>query len=145
MEKGVDLFSHTQKIFDIGEVDITSYSPLAMAYIGDGVYELIIRTVIITKHNATLDKMHKMASRYVKAVTQSEIINLIKEELSENEQSIFKRGRNAKSASMAKNATMAEYRAATGFEALIGYLYLTDKLNRAIEIVKLGIDKLDNK
>jgi len=145
MEKGVDLFSHTQKVFDIGEVDITSYSPLAMAYIGDGVYELIIRTLIITKHNATLDKMHKMASRYVKAVTQSEIINLIKEELSENEQAIYKRGRNAKSASMAKNATMAQYRSATGFEALIGYLYLTNKLDRAIEIVKLGIDKLDNK
>lgn len=145
MEKGIDLFSHTQKVFDIKEVDMTSYSPLAMAYIGDGVYELIIRTVILTKHNATLDKMHKMASQYVKAVTQSEIINLIKEDLSEQEQSIYKRGRNAKSASMAKNATMAEYRSATGFEALIGYLYLTKQLDRAIEIVKLGTDRLNNK
>ena len=143
MEKGVDLFAETKKAFNIGEVDITSYSPLALAYIGDGVYELVIRTVIVTKYHATPDKMHKTSSKYVKAVTQANIVNLLKDDLSEKEMSIYKRGRNSKSSSMAKNATMAEYRAATGFEALIGYLYLTGNLERAIELIQLGIEKFE--
>ena len=143
MEKDVDIFKHTLKVFDVEKIDIKTISPLAMAYIGDGVYEMVIRTYILTKFNGTLDKMHKKSSQYVKAVTQSSIINSIIENLSEKEQWIYKRGRNAKSASVAKNATMAEYRAATGFEALIGYLYLTGELKRAIEIIKMGFDKLD--
>ncbi len=143
MEKDVDIFKHTLKVFDVEKIDIKTISPLAMAYIGDGVYEMVIRTYILTKFNGTLDKMHKKSSQYVKAVTQSSIINSIIENLSEKEQRIYKRGRNAKSASVAKNATMAEYRAATGFEALIGYLYLTGELKRAIEIIKMGFDKLD--
>jgi ribonuclease-3 family protein len=145
MEKSIDLLEKIRSEFDIKEVNITSYSPLALAYIGDGVYEIIIRTVIVTKYNSSVDKMHKLSSKYVKAVTQAEIVNLIKEDLSEKELAVYKRGRNTKTSSMAKNATMAQYRSATGLEALIGYLYLTGKTSRAIELVKKGIRKYHEK
>lgn len=115
------------------------YSPLVYAYIGDAVYEVIIRTIVVNRGNCPVNKMHRASSGLVKASAQAELIQLIMEELTEEEQSIYRRGRNAHSATMAKNATVKDYRAATGFEALIGYLYLNGRKERLIELVAAAL------
>ena len=116
-----------------------SYSPLTLAYIGDGVYELIIRTILVKKGNCPVNRLHKKASSLVKAAAQSAIIEKIEEELTQEEHDIYRRGRNAHSPTMAKHATMADYRRATGFEALMGYLYLKEDYERMITLVRKGI------
>lgn len=143
MEKSIEHWlSYLEEQFDLREVDIKTYSPLVLAYIGDAIYDVIIRTVLVKMGNCPPNKLHKRASQLVKASTQSEMVEQLKEELTEEEMQVYKRGRNAKSASMAKNASMAEYRRATGFEALIGYLYLKKEMERIIDLIKLGLDKI---
>ena len=117
--------------------DICSYSPLTLAYIGDAVYELIIRSMIVTEGNAPVNKMHKRSSSLVKAETQAEYIKYMLENelLNEEEMRIYKRGRNAQSYTKAKNASVTDYRMATGFEALVGYLYLSGQNERMLELV----------
>ena len=132
-----------KEAFQISQVDPKGYSPLALAYIGDGVYELMIRTILVSKKDMQVQKYHKKASDLVKAKTQANMIHAIAEELTEEEMAVYKRGRNAKSYTMAKNATVSDYRAATGFEALIGYLYLKEDLIRAIELVKIALERKD--
>lgn len=124
------------------EVDVNSYSPLALAYIGDAAYELVIRSLIMNRGNVQVNKMHKKAAGLVKAEAQANFYKLIAEELSEEETAIYKRGRNAKSVTMAKNATMQDYRMATGFEALMGYLYLTERFERMAELIGHGLRKM---
>ena len=92
--------------------------------------------------NTQVKKLHQRASRLVKASAQSAMIETLKPYLTEEEMSVFKRGRNAKAATMAKNATMSDYRRATGFEALMGYLYLTDQYCRMIDLIKMGLEAL---
>lgn len=117
------------------------YSPLALAYIGDGVYELYVRTRVIEEHpNLPAHKLHLHTVKYVKAHAQSQSIEMLLPELSEEETAVYKRGRNAKSATMAKNATMVDYRRATGFEALIGYVYLTGDTERLNALMKKAYD-----
>lgn len=127
--------------FELPDVDIRTYSPLVLAYIGDGIYELIIRTILVDKGNRQANALHKKASSFVKASAQSAMILALQEELSEEELKVYKRGRNAKTVSMAKHATMHDYRHATGFEALMGYLYLTGQMERMIDLVKLGMER----
>ena len=115
------------------------FSPLALAYIGDAVYELIIRTKVINHGSVQVNKMHKKSAGLVKAETQADLIKVLEPQLTEEEHRIYKRGRNAKSGSMARNATMQDYRMATGFEALVGYLYLADQHARLFELVKDGL------
>jgi Uncharacterized protein conserved in bacteria len=141
MEKGVDLLEHIKEQFELHEVDIKTYSPLTLAYIGDGIYELIIRSSLVMRGNTSVDKFHKRASRLVKASTQSAIIEVLLPLLTEEESNIYKRGRNAKSFTVAKNASMSDYRRATGLEALIGYLYLQGNMKRAVDLVKIGLEK----
>ena len=105
-----------KELFHLEDQDIRSYSPLTLAYIGDGVYELIIRTILVKKGNCPVNRLHKKASSLVKAAAQSAIIEKIEEELTQEEHDIYRRGRNAHSPTMAKHATMADYRRATGFE-----------------------------
>ena len=119
--------------------DLRSYSPLTLAYIGDGVYELIIRTILVKKGNCPVNRLHKKASSLVKAGAQSAIMEVIEEELTPEELSVYRRGRNAHSPTMAKHATMADYRRATGFEALMGYLYLKEDYTRMLTLVRMGI------
>lgn len=128
-----------KELFHLEDQDIRSYSPLTLAYIGDGVYELIIRTILVKKGNCPVNKLHKKASSLVKAAAQSAIIEKIEEELTQEEHDIYRRGRNAHSPTMAKHATMADYRRATGFEALMGYLYLKEDYERMITLVRKGI------
>lgn len=128
-----------KELFHLEDQDLRSYSPLTMAYIGDGVYELIIRTILVKKGNCPVNRLHKKASSLVKAGAQSAIMEVIEEELTPEELSVYRRGRNAHSPTMAKHATMADYRRATGFEALMGYLYLKEDYTRMLTLVRMGI------
>lgn len=139
MEKSI--VAKVRQTFELPITDIKTYSPLTLAYIGDGIYDLIIRTMLVEKGNAQVNKLHQGASQLVKAATQKEMVHAIMELLSEEEISIFKRGRNAKSVTTAKNASITDYRAATGFEALIGYLYLMEKEDRILYLVKEGLNR----
>lgn len=142
MEKGVDLLmASIVEQFSLDVVDIKTYSPLTLAYIGDGIYELIIRTLLIKQGNSQVNKLHKKASLMVKASAQSAIAESILPFLTEGELSVYKRGRNAKSATMAKNATMSDYRRATGIEALMGHLYLNGEYGRMISLMKKGLEE----
>ena len=144
MEKGVTLSALHERIgerFGCTEQDIRNYSPLTLAYIGDCVYELIIRTVIVEKGNRQPQKLHKEAAGFSRAGTQSDLYKALLDELSEEEADILKRGRNAHSHSKAKNATLSEYKNATALEALFGYLYLTGRMERVLELLKLGLSK----
>lgn len=127
--------------FDLQPVDIRTYSPVVLAYIGDAVYELVIRTILVDQGNRQANTLHKKASTYVKASAQAAMAEAFLLELTEEELSYFKRGRNAKTVSMAKHATMHDYRHATGFEALMGYLYLTDQMKRMIDLIKIGMER----
>ena len=128
-----------KELFHVEDQDLRSYSPLTLAYIGDGVYELIIRTILVKKGNCPVNRLHKKASSLVKAGAQSAIMEVIEEELTPEELSVYRRGRNAHSPTMAKHATMADYRRATGFEALMGYLYLKEDYTRMLTLVRMGI------
>lgn len=128
-----------KELFALEDKDIRTYSPLTLAYIGDAVYEIIIRTILVKKGNCPVNQLHKRASTLVKASAQSEIIGVIEEKLTEEEHSVYRRGRNARSQTMAKNASMSDYRRATGFEALMGYLYLKEDYARMVELIRMGI------
>lgn len=142
MGESLSIYEILKDSFELKENDIKSYSPLILAYIGDAVYEIIIRTIVVSDGNTQVNKMHKKSSNLVKAETQANIIKAIMDDLSEEELGYYKRGRNAKSYTSAKNASISDYRMATGFEALIGYLYLTGQTNRMTEIVKMGLERL---
>ena len=139
MEKGIN--AYILEKFGMKAQDIRSYSPLTLAFIGDGIYDLIIRSVVVGKENSHVNNLHKRASRLVKAQSQSELIRALLPELTEEETAVYKRGRNAKSTTVAKNATISDYRRATGFEALIGYLYLEDQMDRIMELILSGMEK----
>jgi len=144
MEKSIEEFiPYLEKTFELPDTDIKTYSPLVLAYIGDGIYDLIIRTIVVAKGNSHPNKLHKRTSQLVKASAQSAMIERIMDELTEEELKIYKRGRNAKSATVAKNASMVDYRRATGFEALMGYLYLQGQFTRIVELIKSGLDKME--
>lgn len=128
-----------KEMFELENTDIRTYSPLTLAYIGDAIYELVIRTILVEKGNTQVNKLHQRASKLVKASAQSAMIEKLKPYLTDEEMGVFKRGRNAKSFTMAKNASMSDYRRATGFEALMGYLYLTEQWDRMLELIKIGI------
>ena len=115
---------------------------MTLAYIGDGIYEIVVRTVIVDEANRQVHKIHKMASDLVKAGAQAKIIHLLMDRLTQEELQIYKRGRNAKAITRAKNASMTEYRTATGFEALMGWLYLTGQSGRMMRLIKEGLELL---
>lgn len=143
MEESISLLRQIKTAFACKDVDVRTYSPLTLAYIGDGIYDLIIRTVVVERANRSANELHKRTTKYVKAQAQAAMISVLEEHLTEEEAVIYKRGRNAKSYTTAKNASVGDYRKATGFEALMGYLYLEDKMERALELVKTAIEKLD--
>lgn len=130
------------KEFNMGEIDAGQYPSLDLAYIGDCVYELAIRTCLLAEGAAPVEKLNKRASNLAKAGTQSRMINNLMESLSEEELGVYKRGRNAKVNTAAKNASLGDYHRATGFEALIGYLYLKKRYERMYELIHMGWDSL---
>ncbi len=129
--------------FKIEDVDINTYSPLTLAFIGDCVFDLVIRSVIVCRANRQPNKLHKLKANVVKAQTQSEMAKALMEDMTEEEAAVYKRGRNAHSFSSAKNASIQDYRRATGLEALIGYLYLLNRSDRILELISLGLRKLE--
>lgn len=134
--------AYYKKMMKLEPVEAGTYSPLVLAYIGDAVYEIMIRTRAINAGSRQVNKLHKQVSGLVKAQAQAEMIHLIEEELTEEELAVFKRGRNAKSGTMAKHATMREYRTATGLEALVGWLFLMERFERLTELVSHGLEKM---
>ena len=120
--------------------ELITISPLVLAYLGDTVYESYVREYLIRKNiNKKVNDLHKSAIKYVNAKAQATVIHAIEEELTEDEERIYKRGRNQKSHTSPKNADIIDYKHATGFEALIGYLYLGKEIERLEYIVKEGI------
>ena len=141
MEESVSM----EEIFEMRKVNIKEYSPLTLAYIGDAVYDLIIRTLVVNKGNQQVQKLHKETITMVQASAQARMITALNDQLSEEEHAVYKRGRNAKSASSAKNQSISDYHKATGFEALLGYLYLKNDWKRMLELIRAGLDVLEDK
>ena len=120
--------------------DVQMLSPLVWAYIGDSVYELFIRTNLVNNSNAKPHKLHIESIKYVKAGAQANILKKIEDKLTDEEKDIVRRGRNCENHHVAKNSTVADYSYSTGFEALIGYLYLMKRDERLEEILKYCIE-----
>ena len=144
MEESINLDFHDYitEVLSLQEVDADSYSPLVLAFIGDCVYDLVIKSMIISRGNKQVHKLHEETSRFVQASTQSLMMRTMQQHLTEEEHAIYRRGRNAKSVSPAKNQSITDYRRATGFEALLGYLYLKKDYERLMALVKAGLDSL---
>lgn len=132
--------AYARRLLQIPDFDLRSYSPLTLAFLGDAVYELVIRTMVVTRANTSPNQLNRQSSALVKASSQAEMMHAVAGLLSEEEQAVYKRGRNAHPVTKAKNATVSDYRTATGFEALVGYLYLKGDLRRVIELVRAGLD-----
>ena len=143
MEKSLKLKETFMNEFGLEEQDLRTYSPLTLAYIGDAIFELVVRTVLVERKNTQPEKLHKAATKIVKAETQALMIEALKEDLTDEELTVYKRGRNAKAVTRAKNATMSEYRRATGFEALMGYLYLKGDMERMVKLIHMGVERAE--
>lgn len=131
-----------RKSFATQGADPGQYSPLSLAFIGDSIYGAIIKTVVVLSGNCPANTLDHKAVKYIKAVSQSKVADHLLDSgiLSEEELAIYKRGRNAKSPTTAKNAPVGDYRKATGLEALIGWLYLRGDMDRVLEIVHIAIE-----
>ena len=125
----------------MSEGEARAYAPLTLAFLGDAVYELALRTMLVQRADMRPNELNRRSSLLAKAHAQSYAMEAIEPLLDETEADIYRRGRNAKSHTMAKNATMGDYRRATGFEALIGYLYLAGKQERMMELIQIAVAK----
>lgn len=149
MEKSVEhgLEYYIGRMPGTGHADAKSCSSLVLAYIGDCVFDLVIKTRVAARGNRQVHALHEETSHYVQASAQSYMMRGIQEHLTEEEHAVYRRGRNVKSVSAAKNQSITDYRRATGFEALIGYLYLEHRYERLTELISIGlagIEKRDN-
>ena len=133
--------------YELKEVNPNTYSPLSLAFIGDSVYGLVVKTVVTMWANCPANELNSKTTKYVKAASQAKIITMLLDSgiLTEEEANIYRRGRNAKSGTTAKNASVGDYRMATGLEALVGYLYLKGNTDRLVHLVRVGMDLLDGK
>lgn len=129
----------TLGVSKLDDVQIRMLNPLSLAYIGDAVHEMFVRTYVISRYSGSINHLNKLVVSMIKATAQAEAIRNIEHQLSEEELSIYKRGRNAKSLTVPKNTTVGVYRSATGFEALLGYLYLTGQEDRLILLVSEAV------
>ncbi|MCR5196525.1 MAG: ribonuclease III [Pseudobutyrivibrio sp.] len=141
METGLNEYINNK--FDIEPKDIRTYSPLTLAYIGDAIFDVVIRSILVNKGNTAVNKLHQRASAVVKAPTQAKMVVALMDSFTEEEADWYRRGRNSKPHTKAKNASTMDYLEATGFEAVVGYLYLTGNMDRICELIKLGIEKLE--
>ncbi|MQN01588.1 MAG: ribonuclease III [Lachnospiraceae bacterium] len=137
MEESISAIRST---FGIAERDIRTYSPLTLAFLGDGVFEIVIRSIVVAGRNVSPSRLHNASAHIVKAESQRKITEAIEPLLSDDEADILRRGRNAKSYTHSKNASVSDYRMATGFEALLGYLYLLGKDERILFLIKQGLE-----
>ncbi len=144
MEKGVEnsFEYYISGIPGMVSIDPKTSSPLVLAYIGDCVFDLIIKMMVTGKGNRQVHKLHEETSHYVQASAQSFMMRTMQEHLTAEEHAVYRRGRNARSVSPAKNQSITDYRRATGFEALIGYLYLNKEYGRLTELVSIGLESM---
>ena len=135
------ILENIKQQFGLNDTDAALYSPLTLAFIGDSVFDLVVKTAVVEKANCPANKLHRRTSEIVRAQSQSEMARWFLDNnlLSDEEQSVYRRGRNAKSPTTAKNASVGDYRRATGIEALIGYLYLQNRTERLVELIRLGV------
>ena len=146
MEKSIiSLEDSLDSVFGLSSKDWKLYSPLTLAYLGDAVYEMVIRTICVKRTNMHTQKLHRKVTGYVSAKSQAKMMDALIGELTEEEESIYRRGRNSKPYTKAKNASMEEYLKATGFEALVGYLYLQKEYERMNALIAHGIEALQEK
>ena len=137
-----DLNDFINDKFGIEAQDIRTYSPLTLAYIGDAVFDLVIRSALVNKGNTAVNNLHKKASAIVKAPTQAAIAAAIMDDLTDEERDNYRRGRNSKPHTKAKNVSTMEYLEATGFEAVLGFLYLSGDMERVLWLVRIGCERL---
>lgn len=142
MEKGIALYAYIKERFGEKDVDIRTYSPLTLAFIGDGVFDLVVRAYVVGRGNRQAHLLHKEKSGIVKAASQARMAELLYDSFTQKEREIYRRGKNAKPANTAKNATLTDYHKATGLEALCGYLFMTDETERLIELIQRGMELL---
>lgn len=135
-----NIFRRSNKL--LTEEDIKMMGPLQLAYVGDACYELMVRTFLLNKDHS-VNVLHRNTIKYVKAGSQASIVHSLEEVLNEKEKTIVRKGRNAKTYSNPKNADFMDYKHATGFEALFGYLYLTGQDLRLEELFNLIIENMD--
>lgn len=145
MEKSITagLEEYIRTIPGMKEIDAKQCSPLVLAYVGDCVYDLIIKTMVVGRGNRPVHRLHEETSQYVQASAQSFMMRSMQEHLNEEEHGVYRSGRNARSVSPAKNQSITDYRRATGFEALIGHLYLTGQYKRLTELVSIGLESIE--
>lgn len=148
MEKGLERmeekkdFQYFKDCFGLHQGKPGTYSPLALAYIGDSIFDVMVRTIEVSRVNKQVNKYHTQVSKIVCAPAQAKMVKAIMDRLTEEEQQIYKRGRNAHYHTKAKNASQSEYRHATGFEAVLGYLYLKEDFERLTDVVRMSLDSL---
>lgn len=131
--------------FPLTEKELRGYSSLGLAYIGDCICELFVRTMVVTKGNDKANHYHQKTIGYVNAAAQTEMMEIIKPLLTDEEKAVFRRGKNAKSLSPAKNQSSHDYHIATGFEALMGYLYLSGQMERLEELIRICLSEKANR
>ena len=130
--------------FPHGEVDVRTYSPLALAFLGDGVYSLIIRTMIVEQGNRPAEKLHNETKRYVSAAAQAKIGDAIQDLLTPEERRIYRSGQHANPEHPARSVDRETYMKATALEALCGWLYLQDRTDRFLELLRTGMERVEN-
>lgn len=138
------LLEQIRRVFPAEECDIRTISPLKLAYLGDAVFEIIIRTLVLDTTGGPVKKLHRKTSSLVNAAAQSAMIMAMLPELTEQEEAVFRRGRNAKTSTMSRHADIQDYRNATGLEAMYGYLYLTDQMERAVSLLKYALEQMED-
>lgn len=122
---------------------VTQLSPLVLAFVGDSVFDLFIRSRLAMKKSESAHKLHVKATAYVKAAAQSKIVGELYDKFTDEEKNVFRRGRNSKSATVPKNADVLDYRRATALEAVLGYLYLLDKKDRLSELLEMAAEVIE--
>lgn len=147
MEKSIEygLEHYITGIPGMEEADPDNLSPLVLAYIGDCVFDLVIKLMVAGRGNRQVHKLHEETSRYVQASAQSYMMRSMQEHLTEKEHAVYRRGRNSRSVTPAKNQSITDYRRATGFEALLGYLYLNHEYERLTELVSVGLKSMEER
>ena len=133
------------KEFPHDEIDIRTYSPGTLAFLGDAVYSLVIRTILVSKGNRQAEKLHNETTYYVRAEQQADIGLAVYDLMTEEEKKVYRRGRNSNPYHHAKSSSLEEYLQATALEALCGYLYLQDRTDRLLELLREGIRRADRK
>lgn len=141
-ENVFDLAGRICEVSGLKQKDAKTLPGLTLAYIGDCIFELVVRTTLVERGLTHVSELNKKSSSIVRAAAQAELLHSIEEKLTDEEMAVYKRGRNVKSSSTAKNATVVDYRVATGFEALMGYLYLSKRTDRILELCSSVIDNI---